>query len=161
MSAERSPAILDIGCGPNKTPGAVGLDRHPFPGVDVVRDLMRGLPFADSTFDAIVAKHVLEHFGGMDLLFLVDEMWRVSKPGAQWLVVVPDASSPNRYRDPTHVTRDWSEDSFLLWQVNDGGEWPIFVGPDYGRHAKLKLHGTDVSDHQQRNRTYSLEAVKP
>ena len=45
----RNPLLLDIGCGINKPQGYIGLDREPYPGVDVVRDLMRGLPFVNDT----------------------------------------------------------------------------------------------------------------
>lgn len=152
------PLLLDIGCGPARAPGHVGLDRYPFPGVDVVRDLRRGLPFNDSIFDGVRAHHVLEHFTGDDLLFVVDEMWRVTKPGGQLEVTVPDATSPNRYRDPTHLERDWHEDSFMLWQVDINGQWQIFVGPAYQRHAKLRLLTTATNPNLDRR--YRLEVMK-
>ena len=138
--------------------GAIGIDRYPFPGVDVVRDLRRGLPFNDSIFDGVRAHHCLEHFTGDDLLFLVDEVWRVCKPGAKLEITVPDATSPNRYRDPTHVERDWHDDSFMMWQLDSKGEYQIFVGPGYGRHAKLKLLTTAVS--ASKDRFYRIEVVK-
>lgn len=156
-----NPFILDLGCGPRKAPGSIGLDAYPFPGVDIVRDLRRGLPFSDSVVDGIIARHVLEHFGGDNLLFLVDEMWRVCRHEAHWHLEMPDAFSPNRYKDPTHLTRDWSEDSFALWEVNVEGQWPIYVGPAYGRHAKLRRVATYVTDSRQRNRVYEMEVVKP
>lgn len=149
---------LDIGCGPAKTPGAIGLDRHPFPGVDVVRDLRRGLPWGDSHFSSVFAKHVLEHFIGEDLIFIVEEMWRVTIPGGTLTVVVPDASSPNRYRDPTHLTRDWSADSFMFWEVDDQGKYKIFHGPDYCIRAQLRLRSTAVNANA--DRAYVLEVVK-
>ena len=58
--------MLDLGCGPNKNQGFTGIDRGEFDGVDIVRDLCRGLPFADSSIDGIMAKHILEHFDGED-----------------------------------------------------------------------------------------------
>lgn len=153
-----TPSILDIGCGPNKYPGAVGIDHYPFPGVDIVRDLMRGLPFNDDRFDVVLAKHILEHFAGDDLSFLIEEMYRVSRPGAQWQVVVPDATSPNRYRDPDHKTRDWHEDSFMIWEVDADGNRPIYVGPRCGRRAKLKRGSAAVTQGLDRN--YLMEVVK-
>ena len=159
MNDATAPLLLDIGCGPAKAPGHVGLDRYPFPGVDAVRDLRRGLPFNDSIFDGVRAHHVLEHFGGEDLLFLVDEMWRVCKPLARLEVTVPDATSPNRYRDPTHVERDWHEDSFMMWAVDADDDYLIFVGPSYQRHAKLALLTTAINPN--RDRLYRLEVLKP
>lgn len=131
--------LLDVGCGPNCRPGYMGIDRTEFPGVGIVRDICRGLPFDDNSVDGIHCVHVLEHLNGEDLIFAVEEFYRVSKPGVQWTIVVPDATSPNRYRDPTHVTRDWHADSLMLWEVNMQGEHLIFVGPAYGRKAKLAV----------------------
>ena len=158
IEVEAGAVLLDIGCGPQKTPGTVGIDHQPFPGVDIVRDLMRGLPFADNSADGIIAKQVLEHFGGRDLMFLIEEMYRVSKPDATWYIIVPDAASPNRYRDPTHVTRDWQPDSFMLWEVDGDGAWPIFVGPEYGRSARLRLKASELSPGL--DRSYILQVVK-
>jgi hypothetical protein len=94
----------------------------------------------------------------MDLIFLVEDCWRVSKPGVMWNIVVPDATSPNRYRDPTHATRDWAPDSFMLWEVKPDGEWLIFVGPAYGRRAKLKVLGTSLNGNK--DRSYSIQVIK-
>ena len=158
-SGGHGPLLLDIGCGIDKPQGYIGLDREPYPGVDGVRDLMRGLPFVDDTFDGARAHHVLEHFDGEDLIFLVEEMWRVCRAGAIIEVVVPDASSPNRYRDPTHRTRDWSDDSFMLWEVNQAGEYLIYVGPTYRRQARLRRVTTATNPNK--DRMLRLEVLKP
>lgn len=158
-TTDKAPLFLDIGCGPACAPGHIGLDRYPFPDVDVVRDLRRGLPFNDSIFDGVRAHHVIEHFTGDDLLFIIDEMWRVTKPGGQLEVTVPDATSPNRYRDPTHLERDWHEDSFMLWAVGADGNHLIFVGPAYQRHAKLELLTTAVNPNK--DRLFRLMVLKP
>ncbi|HEY65974.1 MAG TPA: methyltransferase type 11, partial [Caldilineae bacterium] len=43
--------VLDIGCGQNKTPGAIGVDVNPATQADVLADADRAsLPFADDTF---------------------------------------------------------------------------------------------------------------
>lgn len=149
---------LDIGCGPNKAPNAVGIDHCKFSCVDIVRDIMRGLPFNDSVFKHIVAKHILEHFDGGNLMFLIEEMYRVSMDGADWIIVVPDATSPNRYRDPTHKVRDWHEDSFMLWEIDDDGKWPIFVGANYGRNAKLRRLACCLNENK--DRLYQFQVVK-
>jgi len=149
---------LDIGCGLSKQSGSIGIDWHPFPGVDIVRDIRRGLPFDDNTVDRIICKHCIEHFDGDDLMFLVDEFWRVSKPSISWVIIVPDNTSPNRYRDPTHKTRDWSEDSFIFWEVDKEGKYLIHRGPMYNTHAKLQCVHSEV--HSNLDRFYQLRVIK-
>ena len=56
------PRTLDVGCGINKYPGAIGIDRNPATRADVLCDLDRvPYPFADSSFDQLRAIHVIEH----------------------------------------------------------------------------------------------------
>jgi len=44
--------ILDVGCGTNKHPGAIGLDYNPRTGADVIHDLNEvPYPFPDDEFD--------------------------------------------------------------------------------------------------------------
>src|SRR4051794_17075979 len=83
-----SRTVLDIGCGPNKVPGAVGVDCLALPGVDVVHDLdSYPYPFAADSVDEIHAYHVLEHVP--DVMATMEELWRISKPGATVHIRVP------------------------------------------------------------------------
>jgi SAM-dependent methyltransferase len=93
--------VLDVGCGQAKTPGAVGIDIEPHPGVDVVHDLDRfPYPFADSEFDRIVVSHSLEHLA--DVVRVMQELHRIAAPGAVVEVDVPHFSSCDAYTDVTH-----------------------------------------------------------
>jgi SAM-dependent methyltransferase len=92
---------VDLGCGSRKMKGAVGMDIVGVPGVDVVADMSRGLPFKDNSLDGLYAYHVLEHLD--DFLAIMGEIWRVCKDGARVQVKVPHASSPFMlWKDPTH-----------------------------------------------------------
>lgn len=95
-------AALDIGCGPNKTAGAVGLDILALPGVDVVHDLNNiPYPFADSSFDEVHCNHVLEHVP--DLSATMKEIYRIMRPGGILYIRVPHASCcTTAWADPTH-----------------------------------------------------------
>ena len=97
----RGKQVLDLGCGRKKLAGAVGLDRAPLPGVDVVADLERGLPFPAASFDAVLANQVLEHV--RDLVGLVHEIHRVLRPGGMLVAHVPYFRSAWAHIDPTHV----------------------------------------------------------
>src|SRR3712207_4562013 len=79
-ASARPPKILDIGCGRNKTPGAVGLDSNPRSCADVIHDLDSvPYPFPDNEFDLIVGNQIIEHVG--DVLAVVAELHRIAKPG--------------------------------------------------------------------------------
>lgn len=94
--------VLDIGCGQNKTPGAIGVDVNPATQADVLADADRAsLPFADDTFDQIVCRHIVEHVA--DLVRFMEEVHRVSKQGARVEIVTPHFSNRYSFADPTHV----------------------------------------------------------
>lgn len=150
--------VLDIGCGPNKLLGAIGIDSWPFPGVDIVRDLRRGLPFDNNTVVGIVAKHILEHFDGEDLTFIIEEMCRVCVADAGIKVVLPDRTSPNAGKDFTHKKKDWDQWSFQMWEVNSAGQYLIERGPLYHIKGVLRVQETSVNENLDRH--YLLRVIK-
>ena len=110
--------ILDVGCGINKKPGSIGIDRNPSSRADVLADLDRfPYPFRDSSFDALQAVHVLEHVS--DVLRSMEEFHRVVKPGGEILVVTPHYTDFSSFCDPTHR---WHLNSFSL----------RYFGPNHG-----------------------------
>ena len=93
--------ILDVGCGWNKTPGAIGIDSNPKAHADVVHDLEDvPYPFSDNEFDEIICRHVIEHVP--DVMALVTELYRIAKPGAHITIVTPHYTNPDWATDPTH-----------------------------------------------------------
>jgi SAM-dependent methyltransferase len=94
--------ILDIGCGSRKQHSqAIGIDRHPHPGVDIVADLEHVIPVVDRSMDHVFAVHFLEHV--RNLLPLLNELHRVLKPQGVLHVMVPHHAHVNAWADPTHV----------------------------------------------------------
>ncbi|HWC85619.1 MAG TPA: methyltransferase domain-containing protein [Solirubrobacteraceae bacterium] len=94
-------AVLDVGCGSAKTPGAVGLDISPETQADVVHDLERfPYPFADSSFDQVLMQDVLEHV--RDPIRVVEELHRVLRPNGILQLRTPHFSSALAYGDPSH-----------------------------------------------------------
>jgi SAM-dependent methyltransferase len=75
------------------------------PKADVKVDLNGGkLPFGDGEFDAVFARHVLEHVERKALLPLMREVARVTKDGGRFYLRVPWWNSEAFASDPTHVT---------------------------------------------------------
>ncbi len=92
---------LDIGCGLHKVPGAIGMDRSPNTVADLIHDLESiPYPFVRNTFDEVTGRHVIEHVG--DLLGLVEEIHRITKPGGIIRFLAPHYTNPDWATDPTH-----------------------------------------------------------
>lgn len=106
--------ILDLGCGSNKRAGAIGLDRRPGNEVNIVCDLERLLPLRDEVAHEIHAHHILEHV--RNLVQLMEEIYRVCRPGARVHVSGPYYTSRGAFRDPTHV-RFLTEDMFQYFEL--------------------------------------------
>lgn len=93
--------ILDVGCGWNKTPGAIGIDSNPKTHADVIHDLGSiPYPFPDNEFDEIVCRHVAEHVP--DVMSFIAELHRVTKSGGRITITTPHYSNPDWATDPTH-----------------------------------------------------------
>lgn len=116
---------LDLGCGPKP--------RNPFHrrelcGVDVVQHesidtsivfkkanlALQPIPFGTNEFDSVSAFDFIEHIprillrpGENETFFpfieLMNEVWRVLKPGGVFYAVTPAYPSPEAFQDPTHV----------------------------------------------------------
>lgn len=115
----RQLPILDVGCGINKHPGAIGLDRNPNTRADVLADLDRfPFPFRDSSFREVRATHVIEHVA--DVLGTVGEFHRLLAPGGRAVIVTPHYTDFSSFCDPTHR---WHLNSFSLryFTGNHGG----------------------------------------
>jgi ubiquinone/menaquinone biosynthesis C-methylase UbiE len=101
MDFPQGSSVLDLGCGRAKLPGAIGIDRRPNTDADIVHDLDQiPYPFDDDAFDAVVARHVLEHLKAP--LDVLSELHRITRAGGTVTVVTPHFSSPTSWTDPTH-----------------------------------------------------------
>ena len=93
--------VLDVGCGQNKIPGAIGIDSNPRSHADVIHDLGAfPYPFNDNEFDEIVCTHVIEHVP--DVMGFINELHRIAKAGGRLRIVTPHYSNPDWATDPTH-----------------------------------------------------------
>ncbi len=149
---------LDIGCGTRKQDGFTGVDSIPFPGVDVVADLKERWPFDDGSVDEVYASHIIEHFTGKERVHIVNELYRVMKPGAKATLIVPHWSSCRAYGDPTHCWPPVSEFWFYYlskdWRATqaphtDAANWTEGFACDfeatwgYGTHPEVALRSQE------------------
>ena len=89
---ERGYRKLNLGSGNRKRDGWVNIDSDALSNPDIVRDLEKGLPFDDNTFDEVYASHVLEHID--DVIFLMREIHRVCINGSKVKIIVPHPNFP-------------------------------------------------------------------
>ena len=93
--------VLNLGSGQTKIAGAVNLDINPRSRAEVIHDLNAfPYPFADNTFDTIVSRSILEHLS--DIPAVMDELYRILKPGGRLIIQVPYFRSLDAFTDPTH-----------------------------------------------------------
>ncbi len=92
---------LDLGCGAGKAKGFVGFDRFPLPGVDIVGDLDKPLPFDTNSADLVYASHSLEHVP--NIMGTMAEIYRVLRHGGQLCIVAPYSEQKLNIANPYHV----------------------------------------------------------
>jgi hypothetical protein len=110
---------IDLGCGPNKQPGHIGVDRIKFDGVDVVCDIgTERWPWDDASVDEAHCSHTVEHLTAPQRIHFCNELYRVLKPGAKCAIVVPHWASCRAYGDLTHQWPPVSE--FWFYYLDKG-----------------------------------------
>lgn len=129
--------ILDVGCGINKFPGSIGLDRNPNTRADVIADLDHfPFPFADNSFREIRATHVIEHVA--DVIRTMEEFYRLLAPGGRAIITTPHYTDYSSFCDPTHR---WHLNSFSLrYFGEDNGGYGYYSGARFSEiSTRVKL----------------------
>jgi SAM-dependent methyltransferase len=87
-----SPLRLHLGSASALKEGWVNIDLVGH-SADIAWNLLRPLPFPDESAEAVFHEHVLEHFPAADALRLLEDCFRVLRPGGVLRVGVPDAGA--------------------------------------------------------------------
>lgn len=115
LKEEGKPIVLDLGCGDNKRPGTIGVDKAQLDGVDVIADVDEHLPFDDNRVDAIYTTYLFEHV--KDIVKVMEECHRVLKPGGKFHIRVPHATNVGAF-DLTN-TNFFMYDAFTFFIVGE------------------------------------------
>lgn len=136
---------LDIGGGLAPREGFTNLD--PVHGQGKwKRKIQDGIPLLNGMLEEANASHVLEHIpSGDERIWVMNEVWRVLRPGGRFHIRVPLFPSWQAVADPTHVSF-WVKESFDYFtkdaaQQADYGikEWVIetYRAPDWEAYCVL------------------------
>lgn len=117
---------LNLGSGAFNLDGYVNIDIYETFAPDIVWDLEKTpYPFADdNSVDEIRAHHSLEHMGHDPAVFLaiIQEFYRILKPGGVIDITVPPGHGERFSADPTHVRPIYPQ-TFLLFSKRQCKLW--------------------------------------
>ncbi len=155
-SGETQLLKLDLGCGPNKQPGFVGVDQYAMPGVDRVWDLgdrSQPWPWPEASVEAIHSSHFFEHLSQASRTWFMNEAYRILVPGGQMKIVTPYWASSRAYGDPTHAWPPIGEMTFYYfsreWRLANAPhtdkQWTVLgLDCDFDHAPSYNVHGTLV-----------------
>ena len=81
---------LNVGSGARLRPEAINLDYNWCPGIDLVWDATKRLPFANGRFKGVFTEHCLPHIPFERVQTVLNEFFRVLDNGGVVRIVVPD-----------------------------------------------------------------------
>ena len=108
---------LYLGAGKHRLPGWLHLDIYAYPGIDVVCDATKGLPFDDNSFTRVYSQDFMEHLPPESKVFVINEIWRVLKSGGTMEHYIPNAGSQNDFGSPTHLSH-WNLQQFEHFDID-------------------------------------------
>jgi predicted SAM-dependent methyltransferase len=126
---------LHLGCGYHRMAGWLNCDLDPMRDA-IILDVTRPYPFAENTFDFIYCEHMIEHIPYSGGRAMLEESYRVLKPGGRLRIATPDVRFLFRlYRDD----RSALEEEYIAWS---GAQ---FLG-DKAPHTALGVINNFVRD---------------
>ena len=122
---------LNLGCGFGKFQDTeqvkwINVDNSKETQPHIIRNILQGLPFDDDKFDLVYCSHFLEHFGGQDFIFVLNEIHRVLKTQGVLRVLSPFHKFWGAWTDPNHKVF-FNEHSFEPWWFPNTSSWSMGI----------------------------------
>lgn len=144
---------IDLGCGPHKRDGFIGVDIRQFDGkVDIVADLRKQWPWANGEVEEAHCSHFLEHLTGAERIHFCNELHRTLKLGGKCTLITPHWASCRAYGDLTHqwppVSEFWFYYLSKTWRAqnaphNDGYECDFAATWGYNMRPDLSVRNAE------------------
>lgn len=127
---------LNLGSGYRPLPGFENIDKRKEVNPDMVHDIATGLPYDDNSVEEVRAYDILEHIPIGKTVALIEEIYRVLKPGGKFEHFTPSTDGRGAFQDPDHKS---------FWNINS---WLYFMDDQhrelYG--IKAKFEGTNKDE---------------
>ena len=120
---------LNLGSGPRKLEDYINIDIRENVRPDIVADLSQGFPFKSDLVDEVRAFDFLEHIPLGKTIGLIEEIFRVLKPGGFFEHFTPSTCGRGAFQDPTHVS---------FWNINS---WFYYTNPAWNIYNVKALFG--------------------
>ncbi|OGD78283.1 hypothetical protein A2362_04270 [Candidatus Curtissbacteria bacterium RIFOXYB1_FULL_41_59] len=146
---QKPKKILDIGCGKKKYPGSIGIDLNPKSDADIIKNVEKGLPFKKNEFDLVYSSHTLEHLDPKKLVFVLEEIWRVTRPNGQIKITVPHFSGVGAASNPTHLRSGFTSQTFHFFNYED----------EYQKYGRINFEIIKVTLTKGRTRNIFINLV--
>lgn len=127
---------LNLGSGYRPREGFINIDNRAECSPDLLCDVTAGLPFSDNSVDYIIATDFLEHIPLGAVVGVIEDLYRVLKPGGTLEHLTPSTDGRGAWCDPTHVSF-WNAASWLYYTDDEHREL-------YGIRAKFVGTSEDV-----------------
>jgi SAM-dependent methyltransferase len=110
---------INLGCGIEKKAGFINIDIDPRHDPDLLCDCLN-LPYGDDSVDVVRAFDFLEHMPNDKRLDIIEEIYRVLKPGGEFQHFTPSTAGKGAFQDPFHLSF-WNINSWFYYCPELGG----------------------------------------
>jgi len=123
---------LNLGAGSYILEGYINIDIRNAPGIDLVWDLRKPLPYEPEYVEEILAYHVVEHLDRADLPEILEGWRTLLKKGGCLIIEAPDMERllPEMVKKWQQGIWDWEMINFILYAHGENGH-RVALSPSY------------------------------
>ncbi len=142
IGKQKNSDKIDLGCADKCPEGYIGIDISKSSGADIIHNCEKGLKFIRSdSLSEVRAWDFLEHIHPDRIVFLMNEIWRVLRPGGLLRFKVPDTEKgQGAFQDVTHKTF-FVRNSFLYYSNS-------YYRKLYGIKANFRILNLDSIEYE-------------